>query len=61
MNKSREIRTGRHCVFLRHVRLVFVMKYRKPVFRAQHLNLNALETKFSKIFQDFNAELVEFN
>ena len=59
MNKSREIRTGRHCVFLRHVRLVFVTKYRKPVFRTQHLN--ALGTKFSKIFQDFNAELVEFN
>ncbi|EHW2784241.1 transposase, partial [Escherichia coli] len=29
MKKETDIRRGRHCVFLKHVHLVFVTKYRR--------------------------------
>ncbi len=32
MHENNEIRRGRHCVFLMHVHLVFVTKYRREVF-----------------------------
>ena len=32
-----DVRTGRHCVFVLHVHLVFVTKYRHTVFGAAHL------------------------
>ncbi|MFE5192052.1 transposase [Streptomyces sp. NPDC056628] len=32
-----EIRTGRHCVFVMHVHLVFVTKFRHKVFTDAHL------------------------
>ena len=58
MQQSTDLRRGRTCVFLVHVHLVFVTKYRRYVFTKQVL----LETK--KIFQDvcgdFDAQLVEF-
>jgi len=62
MDKSRhkqEIRTGRHCVFLLHVHLVFLTKYRKPVFEKEHLD--SLKKIFAKICRGFEAELVAFN
>jgi putative transposase len=59
MSKSNEIRTGRHCVFLLHVHLVFVTKYRKAVFQEKHLQ--TLKRIFEKICTDFGAELKEFN
>ncbi len=59
MKKSSEIRTGRHCVFLLHVHLVFVTKYRKNVFKKEHLEY--LKEVFSKVCKDFEAELKEFN
>jgi len=59
MKKSSEIRTGRHCVFLLHVHLVFVTKYRKCVFSQKHLN--TLKSIFEKVCKDFDAELKEFN
>jgi len=59
MSKSNEIRTGRHCVFLLHVDLVFVTKYRKAVFQEKHLQ--TLKRIFEKICTDFGAELKEFN
>lgn len=31
MNKSREVRTGRHCVSNMHIHMVFVTKYRHCV------------------------------
>ncbi len=34
MKNNQEIRTGRHCVFMMHVHLVFVAKYRRHVFDA---------------------------
>ena len=59
MKKVKEIRTGRHCVFLMHVHLVFVTKYRKQIFKKEHLNY--LKQVFSKICEDFESELTEFN
>ena len=59
MKKSSKIRTGRHCVFLLHVHLVFVTKYRKTIFQKKHLQ--TLRQIFEKICKDFDAELKEFN
>ena len=58
MSKSSEIRTGRHCVFMMHVHLVFVTKYRKKVFTAE--TLNAVRKIFSDVCNDFEAKLIEF-
>ncbi|END53105.1 putative transposase IS200 like protein [Escherichia coli MP020980.1] len=32
MKKETDIRRGRHCVFLMHVHLVFVTRYRRQIF-----------------------------
>jgi len=58
-NRKNDIRTGRHCVFLLHVHLVFVTKYRKKVFSKKHLKY--LKEIFEKICKDFECELKEFN
>jgi len=52
------IRKGRHCVFLMHVHLVFVTKYRRSVFTKPILN--DLEDLFLNVCTKFEAELVEF-
>ena len=54
-----DIRTGRHCAFLMHVHLVFVTKYRHPVFTERHLA--RMEEAMRAVCADFEAELVEFN
>lgn len=54
-----EIRTGRHCVFMMHVHLVFVTKYRRGVFTKEILD--DLRSIFAKVCSDFEAELVEFD
>lgn len=59
MKNSKEIRTGRHCVFAMHVHLVFVTKYRKDVFNQTALNL--LQKIFAGVCEKFEAILVEFN
>ena len=59
MEKSIQIRTGRHCVFNMHIHLVFVTKYRRKVFNK--IILDALEQIFQNVCSDFEAELVEFN
>ena len=59
MDMSRDFRTGRHCTFMLHVHLVFVTKYRRKVFTKEILS--DLESIFSKICNDFEAELVEFD
>jgi len=56
---SSDLRTGRHCVFLMHVHLVFVAKYRRKVFTKPILD--DLETIFAKVCNDFESELVEFD
>ena len=58
MNLSKDIlRRGRSCVFLMHVHLVFVTKYRRKVFTKQILN--ELRVIFSNTCIDFAARLVE--
>lgn len=52
------IRHGRHCVFLMHVHLVFVTKYRKVCFTKRVLD--ELKVIFSDVCGDFECELVEF-
>ena len=38
MSNDNDIRRGRHCVFLMHVHLVFVTKYRREVFTKEILD-----------------------
>ena len=57
MEKSNDLRTGRHCVFLMHTHLVFVTKYRRKIFTEEILN--HLKTVFTRVCQDFEATLNE--
>jgi len=59
MIKNNDIRQGRHCVFVMHVHLVFVTKYRRGVFTKEILD--DLRPIFSSVCTDFEAELVEFD
>ena len=59
MSESTEIRAGRHCVFLMHVHLVFVTKYRKTVF--SKAILEDMKNIFKTVCSDFEAELSEFD
>lgn len=54
-----EVRTGRHCVFMLHVHLVFVTKYRKAALSNDMLN--SLKLYFEKVCGDFECEIEEFN
>ncbi|EBM3803679.1 IS200/IS605 family transposase [Salmonella enterica] len=59
MTKETDIRRGRHCVFLMHVHLVFVAKYRRKIF-----DLDAIEklrSYFVSVCADFDVELVEMD
>ena len=53
-----EIRTGRHCVFLMHVHLVFVTKYRRKVFTKPILD--DIHQIFDGVCQSYDAQLAEF-
>ncbi len=57
MEKSSELRTGRHCVTNLHVHLVFVTKYRKAAFEKDHYE--TMKSVFGKVCEDFEAELIE--
>jgi putative transposase len=59
MDMDNELRHGRHCVFLMHVHLVFVTKYRRGVFTSEILG--EMRLIFAKVCQDFDAELAEFD
>ncbi|WP_342114456.1 IS200/IS605 family transposase [Pseudoduganella sp. OTU4001] len=59
MTSSSELRHGRHCVFMMHVHLVFVTKYRRNVFNSELLE--DLRKVFARVCIDFEAELIEFN
>lgn len=54
--KETDIRRGRHCVFLMHVHLVFVTRYRRQIF--DYDATEKLRTYFSNVCADFEAELV---
>ena len=58
MNASTDLRRGRTCVFLMHVHLVFVTKFRRKVFTKQILD--ELRIMFTGICADFESRLVEF-
>ncbi len=59
MADASDILTGRHCVFIRHVHLVFVTKYRHRVFAARHLR--RMEEITRAVCADFGCGLAEFN
>ena len=59
MSDNNDIRRGRHCVFMMHVHLVFVTKYRRGVFTKKILD--DMRPIFSNVCRDFEAELVEFD
>ncbi|MBG3057223.1 IS200/IS605 family transposase [Proteus mirabilis] len=53
------MRRGKHCVFLIHVHLVFVTKYRRKIF-----DQDAIEKwrgYFASVCADFDVELVEMD
>ena len=50
---------GWRCVFLMHIHLVFVTKYRREVFTKEILD--ELRPIFSSVCADFGADLVEFD
>ena len=58
---NEQIRKGRNCVFLMHVHLVFVTKYRKKVFESKHLEymqqtIEYLCEKQECFLKEFNGE-----
>jgi putative transposase len=59
MATNQEIRSGRHCVFLMHVHLVFVTKYRRGVFTKAILD--DLHEVLGSVCADFEADLVQFD
>ncbi|MGL5030150.1 MAG: IS200/IS605 family transposase [Aeromonas sp.] len=59
MKNINDIRSGRHCVFVMHVHLVFVTKYRRRVF--DKAAIDRLKELFTKICGDFEAELKEMD
>ncbi len=59
MDKTQDIRTGRHCVFALHAHLVFVTKYRRHVFDADALV--RLQGIFERVCADFGVTLIETN
>lgn len=59
MPNDHAVRTGRHCVFALHAHLVFVTKYRHPVFTDPHLT--RMEQVMRSVCEDFAVDLVEFN
>jgi putative transposase len=58
MQKSKDLRRGRTCVFALHVHLVFVTKFRRKVFTKEILVYT--REIFKSVCKDFEAELVEF-
>lgn len=54
-----DYRTGRHVVYMLHVHLVFVTKYRRDVLSGPAIR--DLQHIFGKVCRDFEAELTECN
>ncbi len=59
MEKGKDLRHGRHCVFAMHVHLVFVTKYRRCLLDGQAIE--RLRHIFSKVCSDFEAVLVQLD
>jgi putative transposase len=54
-----DLQHGKHCVYALHVHPVFVTRYRRNVFKAEHLE--AMQAILAIVCRDFEAEFVEFN
>jgi putative transposase len=54
-----DYQSGRHCVFMLHVHLVFTPKYRRNVFEGKHIE--TLKKIFAKVCVDFEAQLTEMD
>ncbi|WP_368871810.1 IS200/IS605 family transposase [Proteus mirabilis] len=59
MKNETNICRGRHCVFLMHVHLVFVTKYRRKIFDQDAIE--KLRDYFASVCADFDVELVEMD
>ena len=59
MDDARAFRTGRHVVYKLHVHLVFITKYRRGVISNRVRTF--LKDVMTKVCQDFDAELMEFD
>ena len=59
MDKSKDLRKGRHCVFAMYVHLVFVTKYRRCVLDGEAIE--KLRQIFSKVCTDFEALLAQID
>lgn len=57
MENLKDIRAGRHCVFLMHIHLVFITKYRRKAFTKEVIDF--MKPIFEKVCNDFEAELIE--
>ncbi|MBJ4815165.1 transposase, partial [Salmonella enterica subsp. enterica serovar Mbandaka] len=57
MKYETNIRRVKHCVFLIHVHLVFVTKYRRKIFEQDAIE--KLRGYFASVCADFDVELVE--
>ena len=53
MNKTQEIFKVRHCVFAIHMHLIFAIKYRRGIFRQEHMA--ALERLLRSVCEDFET------
>lgn len=58
-NSITDYRRGRTCVFMMHVHLVFVAKYRRNIFTGRVIH--EVKKIFLKVCEDFEAELIECN
>ena len=59
MKNETNIRRGRHCVFLMHIHLVFITKYRRKIFDQDAIE--KLRGYFASVCADFDVELVEMD
>ncbi|HIE4549084.1 TPA: IS200/IS605 family transposase [Proteus mirabilis] len=59
MKNETNILRGRHCVFLIHIHLVFVTKYRRKIFYQDAIE--KLRDYFASVCADFDVELVEMD
>lgn len=59
MKIKTDSRRGRHCVFLIHVHLIFVAKYRRKIFDQDAIE--RLRGYFASVCADFDVELVEMD
>ena len=55
--KETDVRRGRHCIFLMHVHLVFVAKYRRKKFDLD--SIEKLRSYFASVCANFDVELIE--